>query len=216
MLQFKIISFFFLFSFQHFNGIRRLLFSIIPLIFGLETWELPNTINIYSASCNQIKWPIVDLAFRNAVVITNAAQRRLTGIGLQFDEGLEGADEEKDRWSPAGETSVDEKVKGFRCVCALGWYRCSLFRGSARRCNSNIHDSLLTTINIWSIVHTKIFLVDNARYRLAAAVEITWVWSRTWRNCEMLSTGLSRISRDLNVNLQDYCNDKVWHVFVVK
>jgi len=39
-------------------------------------------------------------------------------MGLQFDEGFEGADEGKDRWSLAGEVSVDEKVKGFRCVCA--------------------------------------------------------------------------------------------------
>lgn len=67
-----------------------------------------------------------------------------------------------DRCSPVGEASESMKRSKVSGVFAHGWYRCSLFRGSARRCNSNIHDSLLTTINIWSIVHTKISFVDNA------------------------------------------------------
>lgn len=116
------------------------------------------TIGVYSSSSNQIKMHRLRSRFQKRRYVQcssdtwwNYSWRRVRRGGW-----------EGDRCSPVGEASESMKRSKVSGVFAHGWYRCSLFRGSARRCNSNIHDSLLTTINIWSIVHMKISFADNA------------------------------------------------------
>jgi len=98
--------------------------------------------------------------------------RDLAVSSIQFDTVLEIAADKGfertggDKSMVDEEASADEKVKGSRCICAsrtLRRYRCSLFHGSARRCGSNIHESLLTTINILPAVRNRISLVGVAR-----------------------------------------------------
>lgn len=82
---------FFYCCFSTLMGFNASFFSVITLSNSkLVRCELQNTIDAYSSSCNQIK--LTDLAFRD-IVVSGGAQRRL--MGLQFDEGLEEADEGK-------------------------------------------------------------------------------------------------------------------------
>lgn len=151
----------------------------LPLFFIIEAFERgARKLRVGKTRSAYIQPRVIKSSAPIAISLSETSSHPVAHNDAWWDcsltKGLKGRTRER---SMVAGRRGERRWKGQRFqVClrfAHGWYRCSLFRGSARRCNSNIHDSLLTTINIWSIVHTRISLIDNARHRLAAANEIT-------------------------------------------
>lgn len=108
----------------------------------------------YPFRCNYVERNRSWLCFQKHRWIQNCLMK------LQLTKGCEGVERSMVGEQERRASMKRSKVSG---VFAHGWYRCSLFRGSARRCNSNIRDSLLTTINILSIVLARKYLSSMMR-----------------------------------------------------